>query len=368
MIGMAEYIWLDGAKPTALLRSKGRVISTGEEVSLSDFPEWGFDGSSTYQAPGDMSDLVLAPSYFVPDPLRGYGNYLVLCEVLNADGTPHTTNTRALLRDVINAGGQDLEPWGGFEQEYTLFQDGIPLGFTPASEPAPQGPYYCGVGANRIFGRDIVEDHAVACIEAGINIYGINAEVMPGQWEYQVGYRGFEGDNNDLLTLCDQRIIANWLLERIAEDYDVEVSFANKPKSGDWNGAGCHTNFSTKNMRDKVKGKQTIDNAVKALSEKHNEHIQVYGAGNDQRLTGKHETCSFRQFRAGTSDRGASIRIPLGVAQKGYGYIEDRRPGANSDPYVVSARLIATVTGLNFDSRFEPFVNLTLNQETVTSR
>lgn len=362
MIGLAEYIWLDGAKPTALLRSKGRVVSTEEDtVSLADFPEWGFDGSSTYQAPGDMSDLVLTPVYFVQDPLRGYGNYLVLCEVFNADGTPHETNTRSILRDVLTAGGQELEPWGGFEQEYTLFQDGIPLGFTEDSEPAPQGPYYCGVGANRIFGRDIVEDHATACIEAGINIYGINAEVMPGQWEYQVGYRGFEGDDNDLLTLCDQRIIANWLLERIAEDYNVQVSFANKPKTGDWNGAGCHTNFSTKDMRDKAKGKQTIEAAVKALEANHNAHIQVYGAGNDQRLTGKHETCSYRQFRSGTSDRGASIRIPLGVAQKGYGYIEDRRPGANSDPYVVSARLIATVAGITqFESRFNHCINLPL--------
>lgn len=365
MPSLAEYIWVDGAKPTPRLRSKARVVDIDvEEAQLSDFPEWGFDGSSTYQAPGNKSDLELRPVYFLLDPIRGGDNYLVLCEVYNPDGTPHSTNSRALLREVLEQGGSKLEPWGGFEQEYTLFRNGRPLGFPEGGEPGEQGPYYCGVGTDRIFGRNIIEDHAQACIDAGINIYGINAEVMPGQWEYQVGYRGFEGDENDLLTLCDQRLIANWLLERIAEEYGVEVNFTNKPQKGDWNGAGCHTNFSTNTMRSKETGAKTIENALEALKGKHFEHISVYGANNNERLTGKHETCSYMQFRSGTSDRGASIRIPLSVAQKGYGYIEDRRPGANSDPYVVSARLITTIAGLSqFESKFEAFVNLVVEKQ-----
>ena len=361
MIGLAEYIWMDGAKPTPLLRSKARVVRTGATVSLSDFPEWGFDGSSTWQPPGNKSDLILIPSYFVSDPIRGEGNYLVLCEVHNSDETPHETNSRSLLRRVIEKAGSGLEPWGGFEQEYTLFKDDQPLGFSLNKDPEPQGPYYCSVGSTRAFGRSVVEKHAKACIQAGLNIYGINAEVMPGQWEYQIGYRGFDKDQNDLLTLCDQRILANWLLERIAEEEGITVSFSNKPKLGDWNGAGCHTNFSTKAMRDKQTGKKAIEDAVSALEKNHEKHIQVYGAHNDQRLTGKHETCSYQQFRSGTSDRGASIRIPLSVAQKGYGYLEDRRPGANSDPYVVSARLIATISHLNMDQEFEPYINLKVN-------
>jgi len=368
MPSLAEYIWMDGAKPTPRLRSKARVVdATPEEATLSDFPEWGFDGSSTYQAPGNTSDLVLKPVYFLLDPVRGEDSYLVLCEVFNPDGTPHSTNSRALLREALEKGGDKFEPWGGFEQEYTLYRNGRPLGFpNPNNEPDAQGPYYCGVGNERIYGRNVVEDHAQACLDCGINIYGINAEVMPGQWEYQVGYRGFEGDDNNLLTLCDQRLIANWLLERIAEDYQVDVNFENKPQKGDWNGAGCHTNFSTNIMRDKNTGAKAIADALEALKGKHFEHVSVYGAKNDERLTGKHETCSITQFRSGSSDRGASIRIPLSVSQKGYGYIEDRRPGANSDPYVVSARLIATIVGIpSLESKFEPFVNMVLEKQTA---
>ncbi len=364
-IVMAEYIWTDGTSPTERLRSKGRVVNpTLGQETLADFPDWGFDGSSTYQAPGDKSDLALKPVYFTKDPIRGINNYLVLCEVEKADGSPHSTNSRALLREALAAGGAELETWGGFEQEYTFYQNGFPLGFQNQKEPTPQGPYYCGVGSKNIFGRDIVEIHAQACIDAGLNIYGINAEVMPGQWEYQIGYRGFEDDENDILTLCDQRLIANWLLERIAEDFDVSVNFENKPQAGDWNGAGCHTNFSTRLMRNKDTGKAAIDDALEVLKANHEKHIQVYGAHNDQRLTGQHETCSIYQFRAGNSDRGASIRIPLSVAQKGYGYIEDRRPGANSDPYVVSARLIATIAKItHLDAKFAPFVNLALEMK-----
>ncbi len=363
MITVAEYIWFDGANPTRRPRCKARVVDLDPHtVQVSDFPEWGFDGSSTNQAPGNSSDLVLKPASFFKDPIRGGDNYLVICEVFNSNGTAHETNARALLRRILDAGADKLEACGGFEQEYTLFKDGLPLGFTKTNDPEPQGPYYCGVGSPRAFGRDLIETHLNACLEAGLNIYGINAEVMPGQWEYQIGYRGFEGDENDILTLCDQRVIANWLLERLGEEFGIEVRFDNKPKQGDWNGAGCHTNFSTRDMRNPSTGRATIDAAIKALEEKHREHIQVYGANNDQRLTGKHETCSIYQFRAGDSDRGASIRIPLGVAQKGYGYLEDRRPGANSDAYVVAARLLATLSGISqFEADFKPFICLTLD-------
>jgi glutamine synthetase len=365
MASLAEYIWVDGAKPSPGLRSKARVVNvTKNNAKLSDFPEWGFDGSSTYQAPGNNSDLALKPVYFLPDPIRGGDNFLVLCEVAHPDGTPHSTNSRALLREILDAGAAKLEPMVGFEQEYTFFMDGYPLGFPADGEPEPQGPYYCGVGSTKVFGREVVEVHAKLAIEAGLNLYGINAEVMPGQWEYQVGYRGFDGDVNDLLTMCDQRLIANWLLERVAEDFGITVSFENKPQEGDWNGAGCHTNFSTNEMRNKATGKAAIDAGVKALEAKHYEHVSVYGANNDKRLTGKHETCSIHQFRSGAADRGASIRLPLSVAQKGYGYLEDRRPGANADPYVVSARLLVTIANMSaFENRFEPFVNLVLEKK-----
>lgn len=333
---IAEYIWLDGYKPTASLRSKSKVLDR-PVASLADLPEWGFDGSSTEQATGDHSDCLLKPVFFVPDPLRGNPHVLVLCEVFKADGTVHPSNTRARLRGMNEAYGS-YESWFGIEQEYTLFKNGRPFGFPAAGFPGPQGPYYCGVGAANIMGRELAELHLEACLKAGLEISGINAEVMPGQWEFQVGPLG-------PLAVSDQLWLARWLLYRLGENYGIDVSIAPKPVvDGDWNGAGAHTNFSTKAMRSPG-GMRVVEEACEKMKLKHAEHIAVYGAGNDKRLTGKYETCSIDEFRYGVSDRGASIRIPMATANLGYGYLEDRRPAANMDPYLVAARIMETVCG-----------------------
>jgi len=336
----AEYIWLDGAQPTRELRSKTRILNYTEDTTIESFPEWGFDGSSTNQATGGNSDLVLTPVFFAHDPIRGEGNFLVMCEVMNPDGTPHVSNSRAQLRKVLEAGGNEIEAWFGFEQEYTLFEGRNPVGWPENGFPGPQGPYYCGVGAGSVFARELVEVHTEACIEAGLPIFGTNAEVMPGQWEFQLGYRGVDGDQLDPLSISDQMWLARWLLYRIGEDFDISPTIENKPVRGDWNGAGCHTNFSTKATRDPATGRAAIEKAIHNLSQKQAEHIKVYGANLGERLTGLHETCSIDEFRWGVSDRGASIRIPHQVDVQGHGYFEDRRPGANIDPYLVSARFI----------------------------
>lgn len=341
----AEYIWLDGVKPTQELRSKTKIIPTSnpESMEVRDFPEWGFDGSSTNQASGGDSDLALKPVRAVHNPMLPGNNYLVLCEVLNADSTPHESNKRAHLRDVLDQGADKLNAWFGFEQEYTFFKDRNPLGWPAGGYPKPQGPYYCGVGASAAFGREIVQEHIDACLQAGLLFFGINAEVMAGQWEFQMGYRGAEGETADPLTTSDHLWIARWLLHRVAENHGITVSFDNKPMRGDWNGAGMHTNFSTDALRDPKTGMGAIEDIVMAMGKKHQEHIKIYGAGLDERLTGEHETCSIDQFRHGTADRGASIRIPRPVAQKGCGYLEDRRPGANANPYAVCARILQTI-------------------------
>lgn len=348
---MAEYIWIGPklASDPFELRSKARVVNVGDNPTIADFPDWSYDGSSTNQATGNDSDCLLKPATFVTDPIRGEGNYLVLCEVYTPDDQPHATNTRAKLRAVLDAGAGAQNPWGGFEQEYTLFQGENPLGWPEdGSEPKQgQGPYYCGVGASKIAGRDIVEDHARLCLDAGIMFYGINAEVMLGQWEFQIGFRGVDGDDPGILNGSDHVWLGRWLLERVAEEYGVDVSFANKPIKGDWNGAGMHINFSTDDTRDKSKGRAAIDAATAALGEKHAEHIALYGEKNDERLTGAHETCDIHTFKVGDADRGCSIRIPKPVALKGYGYFEDRRPGANADPYLAAARICATVAGID---------------------
>ncbi|HAN30593.1 MAG TPA: glutamine synthetase [Myxococcales bacterium] len=325
----AEYIWIDGSLPTAKLRCKTRVIEIGTEP-----PVWGFDGSSTNQAEGHASDCALNPVFSCPDPVRGGPDRLVMCEVLNIDGTPHPSNKRSPLAAVVERAA-DLEMWFGIEQEYTFF-DGIkPLGWPDNGFPAPQGGYYCGVGADEVYGREIVEVHLEACIDAGLAISGINAEVMPGQWEFQIGPLG-------PLEVSDQLWIARWLLYRIAEDYGVSATLHPKPVKGDWNGAGAHANFSSKSMRESINSEE-LDKLSKALADRHEEHIEAYGAFIDERLTGLHETCSYREFKVGVSDRGASVRVPWQVAQDGKGYLEDRRPNANIDPYDVTRLLTEAV-------------------------
>ncbi|PIE18956.1 MAG: glutamine synthetase [Proteobacteria bacterium] len=323
----AEYIWIDGTEPTALLRSKTKVLPMGAEL-----PEWGFDGSSTNQAPGGSSDCVLKPVYSVPDPIRGGDNLLVLCEVYLTDGTPHETNTRAQLRPIADKYASH-DTWYGIEQEYTFFEGSTPLGWPENGFPAPQGPYYCGVGADEVYGRAIVEQHMDACLEAGIKIAGINAEVMPGQWEFQVGPLG-------PVEVSDQLWVARWLLYRIAEDFGVNATLDPKPVRGDWNGAGAHTNFSTAEMRESY---DACVAACEALGKRAALHIDNYGHGIESRLTGLHETCSYKDYRYGVSDRGASVRIPWQVHRDQKGYVEDRRPNANCDPYVVTRLITESV-------------------------
>lgn len=331
----AEYIWMDGHMPTQKLRSKTKVLPELDKVTdLDQLPDWGFDGSSTEQAPGDNSDCALKPVFYCPDPIRGAPHVLVMCEVMMPDGeTPHPTNTRAQLRDVV-AKTEGEEPWFGFEQEYTLFDGMTPLGWPNNGFPAPQGPYYCGVGADEVFGRDLVEAHMEACMEAGLGITGVNAEVMPGQWEYQLMGKG-------ALEATDQMWVSRWLLYRIGEEMGITVTVHPKPVKGDWNGAGMHTNFSTKAMREDG-GMEVIEEACQAMGLRINEHVNNYGAHNRERLTGLHETQSIDKFSYGVSDRGASIRIPLQTAQNGKGYLEDRRPSANADPYRIARVMLET--------------------------
>jgi glutamine synthetase len=331
----AEYIWIDGQRPTAKLRSKTKILDAPVK-KVEDIPEWGFDGSSTSQASGHFSDLLLRPVKIFPDPLHRENDILVLCEVLNPDGSVHWSNTRAALR-VLADRYKDHDAWFGIEQEYTLFEGNRPLGWPDHGFPAPQGGYYCGVGSDEVFGRELVEAHAEACQRAGISIYGTNAEVMPAQWEFQIGALG-------PLEVSDELWVARWLLYRLGEDFGISATLYPKPVKGDWNGAGAHTNFSTKEMREDG-GIKIIEAAMAKLEKRHDEHIKVYGAHNEERLTGQHETAPIHQFRWGISDRGASIRIPMATSNTGKGYFEDRRPAANMDPYQVCAMLMDTVLG-----------------------
>lgn len=325
-----EYIWLDGYKPEPSLRSKTKVLDLPADYNgeLEAVPMWSFDGSSTEQAEGNSSDCLLKPVKVYKDAGRRNA-FLVMTEVLNADGTPHATNYRASFEDSD-------EFWFGYEQEYVLSLNNKPLGFPKDGFPAPQGPYYCAVGTGAVEGREIVEEHLDICLEAGINLTGINAEVMLGQWEYQCFGKGAKSASDDLW-------VSRYLLKRVAEKYGVYVDFHPKPMKGDWNGSGMHTNFSNTAMREKG-GEELITAICEAFRPHHDAHIDVYGSDNNQRLTGLHETQHIGTFSYGVSDRGASIRIPIGTIENGWiGYLEDRRPASNADPYKVAARIIKTV-------------------------
>jgi glutamine synthetase len=331
-----EYIWLDGYKPVQNLRGKTQVKEFASFPKLEELPLWGFDGSSTQQAPGGSSDCVLKPVAVYPDSTRKNG-VLVMCEVYNADGTPHVTNARATILD-------DPDTWFGFEQEYFLYQDGRPLGFPEGGYPAPQGPYYCGAGFSNVgsIARQIVEEHLDLCLDAGINHEGINAEVASGQWEFQIFGKGSKKAADDVW-------MARYLLVRLCEKYDVDVEFHCKPIRGvyntplDWNGSGMHSNFSTKFMRE-VGGKEYFEKLMAAFSKNMSEHVAVYGPDNHFRLTGLHETQSIDKFTYGVADRGASIRVPHSFVKSGYkGYLEDRRPNSAANPYEVASRILKTI-------------------------
>ncbi|MFN8355968.1 MAG: glutamine synthetase beta-grasp domain-containing protein [Spirosomataceae bacterium] len=328
-----EYIWLDGYKPTQSLRSKTR-IEKDFGGTLAECPMWSFDGSSTEQAPGGSSDCLLKPVFICPDPGRLGGNgYLVMCEVLNADGTPHISNGRATIED------DDNDFWFGFEQEYFLWnpETNLPLGFPAGGYPAPQGQYYCSVGAKNAFGREIIEEHLEMCLQAGLTVEGINAEVAAGQWEFQVFAKGAK-------EAGDQTWIGRYLLERIGEKYGVAINWHCKPLGAtDWNGSGMHANFSNTTLRT-CGSREVYEKICSAFKPVIKEHVAVYGADNHLRLTGKHETQSINKFSFGISDRGASIRIPIATVDRGWkGWLEDRRPNSAADPYKVAARIIKTV-------------------------
>ena len=324
-----EYLWLDGFKPTQSLRGKTKIV---EDFSgkLEDCPMWSFDGSSTRQAEGGSSDCLLKPVAIYPDPVRRNG-FIVMTEVLNADGSPHESNGRATIDD------DDNDFWFGFEQEYFLWdpETNLPLGFP--KDQTPQGQFYCSVGGKNTFGREVMDRHLDICLDAGINVEGTNAEVAAGQWEFQTFAKGAK-------KAGDEMWVARYLLERLAEEYGLGIEYHPKPLGPtDWNGSGMHANFSNTLLRT-CGSKETYEAVCEAFRPVVKEHIDVYGAYNNQRLTGDHETQSIHEFSYGVSDRGASIRIPIMTVEKGWkGWLEDRRPASNGDPYKIAGRIIKTV-------------------------
>jgi glutamine synthetase len=335
-----EYVWTDFEDK---LRSKTRVLDY-DELHLTDpstIPEWNYDGSSTKQANGNDSEVVIRPKRTIKCPFRRGNNLIVLCDGYTPEGDAIPTNHRYqaaklfAMEEVVAH-----KPWYGLEQEFYFreFKTDRILGFdnNTLTNPQRQGSYYCSIGAKNSFGRHILEDALEKFIFADLTVSGINAEVGPGQWEFQIG--PVEG-----IDAADQMYLARYILERTAEVHGIMVDYHPKPLEGiEWNGSGCHINFSTEEMR-QAGGIDKINEAVIKLRENHDQHMAVYGRDNDQRLTGENETSSYDEFTVGIADRGASIRISHSVQHDGYGYLEDRRPASNIEPYCATAIMAKTI-------------------------
>jgi len=331
---VAEYVWIGGEGE---LRSKSKTLNIKNDYTIKDLPNWNYDGSSTKQATTDNSEIILKPCYMCPCPFRLHNNILVLCDTYDIYNNPIKTNTRFDANNIFNL---DLEkkPWYGIEQEYFIIDNNTnkPYGFDENNE---QGQYYCSIGSKNAFCRNIAEKHYNCCLYSGLSISGINAEVAPGQWEYQIG--PVEG-----ILAGDQLCISRYILIRLSEEINVTINFEPKPLKGKWNGSGCHVNFSTeltRNGTDDKSGLCYIIEYIDKLELKHNFHMNNYGSGNEQRMTGDNETSSFDKFSWGTGNRSASIRIPTETKYNECGYFEDRRPSSNMDPYVVTSLIFKTI-------------------------
>ena len=310
-----EYIWLDGYTPTPNLRGKTQIKEFASFPTLEQLPLWGFDGSSTHAGRRPQLRLRAEAGRGLSRTRARTNGVLVMCEVMMPDGkTPHATNKRATILD-------DAGAWFGFEQEYFFYKDGRPLGFPAAGYPAPQGPYYTGVGYSNVgdVARKIVEEHLDLCLAAGINHEGINAEVAKGQWEFQIFGKGSK-------KAADEMWMARYLMLRLTEKYGIDIEFHCKPLGDtDWNGSGMHANFSTEYMRE-VGGKEYFEALMAAFDKNLMDHIAVYGPDNDKRLTGKHETAPWNKFSYGVADRGASIRVPHSLRQQRLQGLSGRPP------------------------------------------
>ena len=342
-----EYIWIDGY---GTLRSKTKIIKLQpwQSLSLDDLKEWNYDGSSTNQAQGSDSEIVLKPVQVFPDPFRKkkntqsnndlidprtavrHNNALVLCETYHVDGRPTNSNTRYNANKIFEK-YKHLEPMYGIEQEFFISKNGIPIAFLE-SEPKEQKNYYCGVGGDNIYERDLIEEVLDNCLYSGLNITGLNAEVAPSQWELQVCSTGIKA--------ADQLIILRYICNKTLEKHSYNMDIHPKPiTEGDWNGSGCHVNFSTKIMREKD-GMKNIIKSIENLGKHHSKSILLYGEDNDKRLTGKHETSSIEEFTYGVANRMSSVRIPRECEKNNCGYFEDRRPSSNMDPYLVTSSIL----------------------------
>ena len=352
---LLEYIWIDDSNN---LRGKTMVYRKPFKTA-ADLPVWNYD-ELAYKERGLEVVVMLRPVALFPDPFRGGHHKLVLTEKLDLSFNPHFTNHRAKAVEILEKAAKH-EPMFGIEQEYFLLtrnqaiyeytdKDGtkkaerqyLPYKWLGHGNPGGGGKFHStSVGGEVAYGREVAEEHLAACLKAGLEIWGINSEGLASQWEYQIGIC-------DGIEISDQIWIARYILHRITEPHNLIANMECKPYKNFY-GNGLHTNFSTKAMREGADGKKGIEfirEACIKLSkpETHKRHLEVYGEGNLERLIGNntwtasHETCTWAEH-----SKDVSLRIPVDTVNAEQGYFEDRRVGANADPYQVVTVLVQSI-------------------------
>lgn len=327
-----EYVWTGLENK---IYSKVRILNE-YSISLENIPIWNFDGSSTNHSNTDNSDIYLKPVKIYKHPFLDdkICSYLVLCECLNNDMTPHKINYRDQLIKLEEK-YKDKKYLFGIEQEYAVFEKTVNNMLSPYGGYSYEQTGYCATNGNNVFKkmRDLVVEHTLLCIKAGIKIFGNNLEVANSSAEFQIG-------TCDMITCCDDLIMARFILYVLSEKYDAIISLHPKPFGDNYNGSGCHTNLSSEDMRNDIK---YIYEACEKLKLKHGENNKFFGDYNELRLTGKHETSDINHFSYGVADRTATVRIPLSVFNDQKGYMEYRFPASNLEPYLGINKLITMI-------------------------
>ena len=334
----AEYVWLDSENN---FRSKTRIISNKKEnrFNLTCYPHWNYDGSSTGQATLDNSEVILEPYMIYPDVFRDFNiDVIIFCMSYKKNGDEiNYLSSRYNALQFFNE-HSDLLPLYGLEQEFYMIDTNTnePFNYKPTS--VDKNTYYCGVGAGNVskLVRTFMNQVMLMCCKADIILTGMNMEVSPGQGEFQVCNMGIKA--------CDDLMFLRYVLVRLGEDYNISIDFSPKIKlNNKLNGSGCHINFSTKQMRDE-NGYSFIEKALDKLNlQDKEEHLKYYGKNNTERLTGNNDTSKYDEFTVGKGNRGCSIRIPVNTIIENKGYFEDRRPGANIDPYIACSFLLRSI-------------------------
>ncbi|GJQ88142.1 hypothetical protein Trydic_g13147 [Trypoxylus dichotomus] len=330
-----EYVWIDGTGEH--LRSKARTLEYIPD-NHKEVPPWGCDSNASMLPVPKETDVLLVPVAMYNDPFRRSNNKLVLCDTYEFDGKPLPTNNRKSCCEALNK-VCDQEIMWGLEQQYMVMDmDERPYGWPVClGEPRRHKGYYCAVGGDKVFARELSESHYRACLYAGVQIASTHPDAVPGQWEFQIGVSpGIKGP--------DDLWMARYILARISEEYGLYTCL--HPKRFDnMPGCSCHVNFSTKVTR-KDNGLSTLEGYMQKLSKRHEEHLRKYdpygGQQNKLRLTGKDGTSAVDNFTSGVGDKSLSVRITKETETKKKGYIEDRRPASNSDPYAVCDMVVRT--------------------------